>query len=180
MENKSLPDWVTILEQKNLKRISLGLIGASKKALGIERIGKEVITVAGTNGKGSSIALLESFFLNYGYTVGVYSSPHLFRYNERVRIDGRPVLDEQLTDAFVVEEARGDTDLTYFEFSTLAAFLIFEKYQLDIAVLEVGLGGRLDVVNSIDPDFCLITSIDIDHQEYLGTTREQIAIEKLG
>ena len=183
MENKSLLDWVTILEQKNSKRISLGLDRCKKvkKALGIERIGKEVITVAGTNGKGSSIALLESFFLNYGYTVGVYSSPHLFRYNERVRIDGQPVLDEQLTDAFrVVEEARGDTDLTYFEFSTLAAFLIFEKYQLDIAVLEVGLGGRLDAVNSIDPDFCLITSIDIDHQEYLGTTREQIAIEKAG
>ena len=183
MENKSLPDWVTILEQKNSKRISLGLDRCKKvkKALGIERIGKEVITVAGTNGKGSSVALLESFFLNYGYTVGAYSSPHLFRYNERVRIDGQPVLDEQLTDAFrVVEEARGDTDLTYFEFSTLAAFLIFEKYQLDIAVLEVGLGGRLDAVNSIDPDFCLITSIDIDHQEYLGTTREQIAIEKAG
>ena len=161
MENKSLPDWMTFLEQKNSKRINLGLDRCKKvkEALGIEGIGKEVITVAGTNGKGSSIALIESFFLNNGYTVGAYTSPHLFRYNERVRIDGQPVLDERLTDAFrLVEEARGDNDLTYFEFSTLAAFLIFQKYQLDIAVLEVGLGGRLDAVNSIDPDFCLITS----------------------
>ncbi len=183
MEKKSLPGWMETLEQKNSKRISLGLDRCKKvkKALGVESIGKEVITVAGTNGKGSSIALLESFFLNYGYTVGTYTSPHLFRYNERVRINGQPVLDERLTDAFrKVEAARGDIDLTYFEFSTLAAFLVFEKYQPDIVFLEVGLGGRLDAVNSIDPDFCLITSIDLDHQEYLGRTRHQIAIEKAG
>ena len=183
MEKKSLSDWMITLEQKNSKRISLGLDRCKKvkKALGIGLIGKEVITVAGTNGKGSSIALLESFFLNYGHTVGTYTSPHLFHFNERVRIDGQSVLDEQLIEAFrAVEEARGNIDLTYFEFSTLAAFLVFEQYQLDIVILEVGLGGRLDAVNSIDPDFCLITSIDLDHQEYLGGTREKIAIEKAG
>ena len=117
MEKKSLSDWMITLEQKNSKRISLGLDRCKKvkKALGIGLIGKQVITVAGTNGKGSSIALLESFFLNCGYTVGTYTSPHLFQFNERVRIDGQSVLDERLIEAFrTVEEARGNIDLTYY------------------------------------------------------------------
>ena len=165
-----MSEWLKILEERNSKRIILGLDRCKevKAALNIDSIGREVITVAGTNGKGSSIALLESFFLNIGYAVGTYTSPHISCYNERVKINGQLAKDDQLTEAFsLVEEARGDIDLTYFEFSTLAAFLIFEKAKLDLAILEVGLGGRLDAVNSIDPDFCLITSISLDHQEYL-------------
>jgi len=140
-----------------------------------------VVTVTGTNGKGSVCAMLEAMLRAGGYRVGLYTSPHLVRYNERVHLDGREASDEQLCEAFAeVEQARGATPLTYFEFGTLAAAWLFARSGLDALVLEVGLGGRLDAVNAIDADCAVLTSIGIDHVEYLGATRESIGREKAG
>ena len=139
------------------------------------------IVVAGTNGKGSVVATLESVYRNAGYSVGCYTSPHLLRYNERVRINGSDISDETLCDAFSrVENARGDLQLTYFEFGTLATAVIFASYSLDVVILEVGLGGRLDAVNIFDADAAIVTNIDLDHMEWLGSDREQIGYEKAG
>ncbi len=140
-----------------------------------------VFTVGGTNGKGSCCAMLEAILLQAGYRVGCYTSPHLLRYNERVRVGGDEATDEALCRAFAqVEAARGETQLTYFEFGTLAAMLVFADARVDTAILEVGLGGRLDAVNAFDADCALISSIGIDHVEYLGPTREAIGFEKAG
>lgn len=140
-----------------------------------------MVTVTGTNGKGSVCAMLEAMLRAGGYRVGLYTSPHLVRYNERVRLDGGEASDEQLCAAFAeVERARGATPLTYFEFGTLAATWLFARAGLDALVLEVGLGGRLDAVNAIDADCAVLTSIGIDHVEYLGSTRELIGREKAG
>ena len=140
------------------------------------------ITVGGTNGKGSTCAILERILASAGYSIGCYSSPHLLRYNERVRIGLKPVDDGALCDAFAaVEKARGtDTGLTYFEFGTLAAFWLFQRANLDVAILEVGLGGRLDAVNIVDADCAIVVSVDLDHQAFLGNTREAIGFEKAG
>ena len=139
------------------------------------------MTVGGTNGKGSCCAMLEAILAHAGYRVGCYTSPHLLQYNERVRIGGRPVDDATLCAAFArIEEARGDVSLTYFEFGTLAAMLAFEAAGIDAAVLEVGLGGRLDAVNIFDADCAIVVSVDLDHQAYLGGTREAIGFEKAG
>ena len=149
--------------------------------MGLQKPAPRVITVTGTNGKGSTCAFVASLLRTQGLKVGVYSSPHLLRYNERVQIDGAEVSDEQLCEAFAALEAgRGDTSLTYFEMGTLAAFWLFERAQLDAVVLEVGLGGRLDAVNLVDADLALVTSIGVDHIEYLGNTRESVAYEKSG
>jgi dihydrofolate synthase/folylpolyglutamate synthase len=140
-----------------------------------------VITVTGTNGKGSTVAMLESCLRAAGYRVGSYTSPHLIRYNERIRLPERLACDEELTEAFArIEVARGDIPLTYFEFGTLAAFDLFARAALDIAVLEVGMGGRLDAVNAVDPDCAIVTGVDIDHTQWLGETREAIGYEKAG
>jgi len=140
-----------------------------------------VIMVGGTNGKGSVCAMLESMLRAAGYRVGLYSSPHLLRYNERVRIDAAEVDDAALAGAFEqVEAARADTALTYFEFGTLAACLLFAQAKLDAIVLEIGLGGRLDAVNAFEPDCSVVSSVGIDHVEYLGPTREHIGREKAG
>lgn len=145
------------------------------------RLAWPIVTVGGTNGKGSTCAMLESILTAAGYRVGLYTSPHLLRYNERVRIGRVPASDAQLCRAFVeVERARGDTPLTYFEFGTLAAMIVFARAQLDAVILEVGLGGRLDAVNAFDCDVAVITSVDLDHMEYLGDTREKIGFEKAG
>lgn len=150
-------------------------------ALGGLRPAPVVITVAGTNGKGSTCAMLESILRSAGYRVGLYTSPHLRRYHERVRIDGREASDDTLCAGFErVEAARGASALTYFEFGTLAAFVCFAGAGLDVAILEVGLGGRLDAVNAIDADCAVVTAIDLDHQEWLGDTREAIGREKAG
>ncbi len=139
------------------------------------------ITVAGTNGKGSTVAMLEAILREAGYRVGSYTSPHLHRYNERVRIDGRDATDDELCAAFArVEDARGAVPLTYFEFGTLAAFELFRARGIEIAVLEVGMGGRLDAVNAIDADVAIVTSIGIDHTAWLGPDRESIGYEKAG
>jgi dihydrofolate synthase/folylpolyglutamate synthase len=151
-----------------------------------ERMGRlatdtRVITVAGTNGKGSCVAVLESLLIASGRTVGTYSSPHLYRYNERIRLCGVAIPDKTLISAFeAVEDARQATPLTYFEFGTLAALEIISRDASDFAILEVGLGGRLDAVNIIDPDVAVITTIGLDHQAWLGDSRDAIAAEKAG
>lgn len=178
----TLSDWLTRLESLHPKTIELGLerVRQVKDRLGI-RFDCPVITVGGTNGKGSTCAMLESILLQAGYRVGLYTSPHLLHFNERARLGGEAVSDAALVEQFAaVEAARGDISLTYFEFTTLAIFCLFMKAGLDAVILEVGLGGRLDAVNVIDADIAIVTSVDIDHQEYLGSTREQIGFEKAG
>lgn len=140
-----------------------------------------VVTVAGTNGKGSTVAMCDACLRAAGYRVGAYTSPHLIHYNERVRIDGASAADAELCAAFErIEAYRGQTPLTYFEYGTLAALEVFRARGVDIAVLEVGMGGRLDAVNGVDPDVAVVTSIDIDHVAWLGADRETIAREKAG
>ncbi|MGB5440916.1 MAG: bifunctional tetrahydrofolate synthase/dihydrofolate synthase [Gammaproteobacteria bacterium] len=180
---QTLADWLGWQEDLHPKKIDLGLERVAMVAgrLGILQLEQTVITVAGTNGKGSSVALLESILSAGGYRVGTYTSPHLFRYNERIRMNGHEVDDGALCDAFAaVDEARGTSSLSYFEFGTLAALQLFSQAPLDIVVLEVGLGGRLDAVNIIDASVALVTSIDIDHCAWLGTDRESIGAEKAG
>ncbi len=179
---RSLPEWLAFIERQHPKAIALGLERV-REVLGRLRIAPAcpVLIIGGTNGKGSTCAMLESILRCAGYRTGLYTSPHLVRYNERVRIDAREASDESLAEAFVaVEQARGDTPLTYFEYGTLAAAWLFAREALDVWVLEVGLGGRLDAVNAFDPDCAVLTSIDMDHMEYLGPTREHIGREKAG
>lgn len=183
MRFKTLDAWLQWQEGLHPKAIDLGLDRVREVAsrLGITRLGASVITVAGTNGKGSSLAMLDAIYREAGYRVGLYTSPHVHRYNERIQIDGEMVSDEALCEAFeAVDQARGDDSLSYFEFGTLAALQLFSGQDLDLILLEVGLGGRLDAVNIIDPDLALITSIDVDHVEWLGSDRDQIGMEKAG
>ena len=178
----SLGAWLALLEQRHGQRIELGLerVAAVRDRMAAES-DAVLITVGGTNGKGSCCAMLESILLAAGYRVGCYTSPHLLRYNERVRVDGHEVDDGALVRAFAaVEVARGDTVLTYFEHGTLAAWQVFADAALDVVILEVGLGGRLDAVNVFEPDCALVTSIAMDHMDYLGDTREAIGFEKAG
>jgi len=178
----NLADWLTYLEALHPKTIELGLerVNAVKTALQLTP-SFPVILVGGTNGKGSTCAYLEAMLAAAGYRVGLYTSPHLLRYNERVRIDHRIADDAALCTAFsAVDTARGAVSLSYFEFGTLAAMWLFARAEVDVAVLEVGLGGRLDAVNVFDPECSIVTSVDIDHTEYLGDTREKIGFEKAG
>lgn len=178
-----LADWLRWQETLNPKGIELGLerVAAVAERLGVTRLPGQVITVAGTNGKGSCVAYLEAILRAEGRSTGAYFSPHLVRYNERIRIDGAEADDAALVDAFAaVDAARGETPLTYFEFGTLAAFWLFVRAGVDVAVLEVGLGGRLDAVNVLDPDVSVVTSIGIDHIDWLGPDRETIGFEKAG
>lgn len=177
-----LAAWLQHLEGLHPKAIDLGLERVAQvRDVLFPAIQPPIITVGGTNGKGSTCAYLEAMLTAAGYRIGLYTSPHLLRYNERVRIGQHEVDDAALCAAFAaVEAARGDISLSYFEFGTLAAMWLFEQAGVNIIVLEVGLGGRLDAVNVFDACCAVITSIDIDHTEYLGTTREQIAREKAG
>ncbi len=182
MSVRSLPDWLAFIERQHPQPIALGLDRVREvfSRLNIA-LSCPVLTVGGTNGKGSTCAMLEAVLQAGGYRTGLYTSPHLLRYNERVRIGGREVADEALTEAFAaLEAARGGVPLTYFEFGTLSALLVFAREKLDALVLEVGLGGRLDAVNVLDADCAVLTSIGIDHVEYLGATREDIGREKAG
>ena len=179
---RSLEEWLRHIEQQHPKAIALGLervaavLARMKLALAFP-----VITVGGTNGKGSTCAMLESILRCGGYRTGLYTSPHLLRYNERVRIVCGLRPGDALSESFAaVERARGDIALTYFEFGTLAAFDLLSKEHIDVAVLEVGLGGRLDAVNVVDADCAVLTSVGIDHVDYLGATREDIGREKAG
>ena len=178
----SLADWLTYLESLHPKTIALGLdrVVQVKQRL-ILNPDFPIVVVGGTNGKGSVCALLESILHAAGYRVGCYTSPHLLQYNERVRIAKQQATDDDLCASFsAIEHARADIPLTYFEFGTLAAMQCFLKHKVEVAILEVGLGGRLDAVNVFDSDCTVVTSVDIDHTEYLGETREQIAYEKAG
>ncbi|MGB8339194.1 MAG: bifunctional tetrahydrofolate synthase/dihydrofolate synthase [Burkholderiales bacterium] len=180
MPLQTLGDWLAYLESLHPKTIELGLerFNRVKARLGLDPK-FPIITVAGTNGKGSTCAYLEAILSRAGYRVGCYTSPHILDYNERVRIIGRVADDQALCEALAqIETARGDISLTYFEFGTLAAMLLFIKNNLDVAILEVGLGGRLDAVNAFDADCSIIVSVDLDHQDYLGDTREEIGAEK--
>jgi len=178
-----LQQWLDWQQQLHPDEIELGLerVNRTWQALGAPALAETVITVAGTNGKGSSIAYLEAIYTAAGYRVGSYTSPHLYSYTERIRIGCEAVSEQEICDAFAkIENARKDTRLTYFEFGTLAAFDIFSAANLDIVLLEVGLGGRLDAVNIVDAEAVLLTSIGIDHVEWLGDTREKIGAEKAG
>jgi dihydrofolate synthase/folylpolyglutamate synthase len=179
---KTLADWLTYLESLHPKTIALGLerVAQVKQRLNLQP-DFPIIVVGGTNGKGSVCAMPESMLHAAGYRVGCYTSPHLLHYNERVRIAKQQVSDAELCASFErIEQARSDTPLTYFEFGTLAAMQCFTAHQVDVAILEVGLGGRLDAVNVFDNDCAVIASVDIDHTDYLGDTREAIAYEKAG
>lgn len=178
----SLDAWLSRLEARNREPIVLGLerVAEVRRRLDLNPV-FPLITVGGTNGKGSVCAYLEAMLADAGYRVGLYTSPHLLRYNERVRIDEREAADVDLCAALeAVEAARGDLPLTYFEQGTLAALWLFQRAGLDAAILEVGLGGRLDAVNVWDADCAVVTSIDLDHQAFLGDTREAIGFEKAG
>ncbi|MFA9420280.1 MAG: folylpolyglutamate synthase/dihydrofolate synthase family protein [Gammaproteobacteria bacterium] len=183
MRFDSLSQWLDWQLHLHVKAIDLGLDRVSEVAhrLHIKSIASKVITVAGTNGKGSSVACYENWLSSAGFSVASYTSPHLLSYNERIKLDTVPVDDALLCQAFeAVEAVRQGTALTYFEFGTLAAFWLMQKHQPDYAILEVGLGGRLDAVNIIDPDLIHLTSISIDHQNWLGDSREKIGFEKAG
>jgi dihydrofolate synthase/folylpolyglutamate synthase len=188
MTARNLAAWLAHIEQLHPKSIAMGLERVRQV---LERLALKphfkIITVAGTNGKGSTCAMLSEIYLQAGYRVACYTSPHLLRYNERVRIDGIEASDNDLCRAFAaVEQARigvseqDEISLTYFEVGTLAAVWHFCQQAVDVAILEIGLGGRLDAVNAFDPDCAVVTSVDIDHQEFLGNTRESIGAEKAG
>ncbi len=179
---RTLAAWLSYLESLHPKTIALGLerVAEVRQRLNLQP-DFPIITVGGTNGKGSVCAMLESILHAAGYKVGCYTSPHLLAYNERVRIAKQQANDTKLCASFeAIERARGDASLTYFEFGTLAAMQLFIEHKVDVAILEVGLGGRLDAVNVFYADVAVVTSVDIDHVDYLGDTREQIAFEKAG
>lgn len=178
--DSSLNQWLSYLEQLHSQEIDLGLerIRQVASRLDIDWDGIKIV-VGGTNGKGSTCAMLESIYLAAGYQVGLYTSPHLIHFNERIRLNGTQATDEQIVSQLArIEESRGEISLSYFEYTTLAAILLFKEHNTQVAIFEVGLGGRLDAVNLIDADCSIITSIAIDHVSYLGDTREQIAWEK--
>jgi dihydrofolate synthase/folylpolyglutamate synthase len=180
---KSLAQWLSYLETIHLTEIDLGLTRIAKvaKRLKIDFSFAQVITVAGTNGKGTTCAFIENALLASDKTVAVYSSPHIEHFNERLRINNTDIDDESLIAAFEqIEQQRDDISLTYYEYTTLAAFLVLMEVQPAVVILEVGLGGRLDATNLIDADIAVITTIDLDHQAYLGNTRERIGFEKAG
>lgn len=179
----ALETWLARIEARHPTEIEMGLerVGAVYARIDCGRPAAQVITIGGTNGKGSTVAFVEAIARAAGWRVGAYTSPHLLAYNERVRIDGRDVDDAALVEAFeAVEAARGDTPLTYFETGTLAALWLFARAGLDLAVLEVGLGGRLDAVNIVEPDVAVITTVGLDHQDWLGQDVETIGHEKAG
>ncbi len=183
MSRAALRDWLERLERRHPRDVELGLERVSRVAgrLALGDFGCPVVTVAGTNGKGSTVAVLDRLLREAGRATGVYTSPHLLRFNERIRIAGVPLDDRALVESFArVERARGEVPLSYFEFTTLAALDIFRQRKLDALLLEVGLGGRLDAVNIVDPDIAVVTAVALDHQAWLGDDRERIALEKAG
>ncbi|GAC1405924.1 MAG: bifunctional tetrahydrofolate synthase/dihydrofolate synthase [Burkholderiaceae bacterium] len=178
----TLEEWLVRLETRHVKTIDMGLerVAQVRARLGI-LFDCPVVMVAGTNGKGSTCSMLEAILLQAGYRVGLYIKPHFLKFNERARIGGESVADASLIECFAaVELARGDISLSYFEFTTLAIMRLLQQAKLDVVILEVGLGGRLDAVNVVDADVAIVTSVDIDHTEYLGETRDKIGFEKAG
>ena len=178
-----LRSWLSWLEQLHPSTIELGLerVQTVQRRMALDFKATQIVIVGGTNGKGSTVAMLTNIMLCAGYTVGTYTSPHLHKYNERVCYNGMQVSDDNLCAAFkAVEAVRAEISLTYFEYGTLAALYYFALQQPNFMILEVGLGGRLDAVNILDPDVSILTNVELDHMEWLGTTREQIGIEKAG
>ena len=183
MSKTALEQWLKRLETLHPREIDLGLERSALVAEALQLLPppQPVISVAGTNGKGSTVAVMEAILAETDCVSGAYTSPHLLDYNERIRVAGVPVEDSEIVQAFEqIELARGEISLTYFEFSTLAALVIFGQRNVDVILLEVGIGGRLDAVNIVDAEVAIITSIDIDHQDRLGDSREQISLEKAG
>ncbi|MDO8862890.1 Mur ligase family protein [Haliea sp. E1-2-M8] len=183
MTESALAAWLARLEAQYPQPIKLGLerVAAVANTLGLLPVSVPVVTVAGTNGKGSVVATIEALLHRAGVAAGVYTSPHLLRFNERIRINGDEAADSEIVAALdEVEAARGEVALSYFEYTTLAALLLFRSRAVEVVVLEVGLGGRLDAVNIVDPTIAVITSIALDHQEWLGDSLDQIAREKAG
>ena len=183
MNSGSLDQWLEKLETLHPSEIELGLERVARVAGAMDLLhpAAPVVSVAGTNGKGSTVAVLEALLIRCGIRVGAYTSPHFLRFNERIRVNGVPAPDSEIVEAFEeVEAARGETSLTYFEFATLAALSVFRTHRCDVLLLEVGLGGRLDAVNILDATVAVITSISLDHQQWLGDTRGQIGCEKAG
>lgn len=183
MNNASLGHWLEKIESIHPEEVELGLARVSSVAevLQLLPVPQPVVTVAGTNGKGSVVAVLEALLAEAGVSTGTFTSPHFLRFNERIRVSGEEAADAEIVAAFArIDEARGDVPLTYFEFATLAALLMFRERDPNILLLEVGLGGRLDAVNMVDPAVAVITSIDLDHQGWLGESRGEIAREKGG
>lgn len=179
----SLPTWLSYLENIHTSAIDLGLsrVQVVAEHTGLTKPAAKIITVAGTNGKGSTCALIEAILLDAGYSVGVYSSPHLIHYTERVRINGKQLADEKHAHAFAfIESQRQTTSLSFFEFATLAALKLFQDAQVDVLLLEVGLGGRLDATNVVEHDISVITSLAVDHVDWLGDDIDVIAQEKAG
>jgi dihydrofolate synthase/folylpolyglutamate synthase len=180
---RTLAEWLALQEQVHARAIDLGLdrVGTVARRLGVDRPRYRVITVGGTNGKGSTVATLEALLLALQLRVGTLTSPHLLRYNERIHVNGREASDAELVDVFDrIEAARGVTTLTFFEYNTLAALLLFADQKMEVAVLEVGLGGRLDAVNLVDADVAVLCSVGFDHRDWLGDTLDAIGTEKAG
>ena len=181
MNSNSLVDW---LEYINLNRSEEGQFGLKRlepiKTIILDSpIAKKVVVIGGTNGKGTTAEFLNNLLLQSDFKVGLYTSPHLFNFNERIRINGLPVSDLDIINAFrEIEEIKGDVRLTYFDYATIAAFILFKKNSIDVAILEIGLGGRYDPVNLSDSDISILTNVELDHQKWLGNTREEIGEEK--
>ncbi|HVO48330.1 MAG TPA: bifunctional tetrahydrofolate synthase/dihydrofolate synthase [Steroidobacteraceae bacterium] len=180
---RTLVEWLALQESVHPKTIDMGLgrVTTVARSLGVDKPACPVITVGGTNGKGSTVAHLEALLESAGRRTGMFTSPHFIRYNERIRVGGIEVEDAELIAAFeTIEQARGSTTLTFFEYNTLAALLIFQRRAVEVAILEVGLGGRLDATNLVDADVAIVCSIGFDHRDWLGDTLEQIGAEKAG
>ena len=181
MNSNSLVDW---LEYINLNRSEEGQFGLKRlepiKNIVLDSpIAKKVVVIGGTNGKGTAAEFLNNLLLKSNFKVGLYTSPHLFKFNERIRINGLPLSDLEIINAFkAIEEIKGGVRLTYFDYATIAAFIIFKKNSIDVAILEIGLGGKYDPVNLLDPDISILTNVELDHQKWLGNTREEIGEEK--
>jgi dihydrofolate synthase/folylpolyglutamate synthase len=184
MRFDTLPEWLAWQENLHFTEVDPGLDRISqvwRRLNLVTTLPFKVVTVAGTNGKGSSVAMLDSILRAADYKTGTYTSPHLLHYNERIMVNGQPCSDDAICRAFEqIDQARGELSLTYFEFATLAAVILFCDQKIDIAILEVGMGGRLDAVNLFDADIALITPISLDHTQWLGQDRETIAFEKAG
>ncbi len=179
--NFELQSWLSHIERLHSKQIDMGLARVEKiaKKLNLKQFLCPVIVVGGTNGKGSVVTALENIYAAAGYQTGVYMSPHLLKFNERIRINQLDISDEKLIAAFeTIESARENNSLSFFEFTTLSALVLFQQANLDILILEIGLGGRLDAVNIVENDVAIVTSIDFDHMDYLGNTLDEIAYEK--
>lgn len=183
MRHATLEAWLSWMEKLHPKKWDLGLerVAAVAEQLDLLNAGRTLFLVAGTNGKGSAVAFIEAIARNSGFSTGTATSPHIEKFNERIAVNGIAVADEVICDSFArIDQARGEISLTYFEFGTLAALDIFKDLDLDVLVLEVGLGGRLDAMNIVEPDVSVVTGIDLDHQDWLGEDRELIGREKAG